>query len=183
MPSPNAGARGASITDVVAITTGRDADKSSPDEGRGRHSADDPDAPAIPIRQIPEASTPPVLTIWFARHVVTTEAIVSRGARAAEGPLQRSSPRPHPRDRKRGEPAARLPAEAAAGRLRSPRAVRTTHYPGDAAVRRGRQEQLSAWQCARPAATFADESFVALRSRRSRGSTNERERVHPRPDA
>jgi hypothetical protein len=30
---------------------------------------------------------------------------------------------------------------------------------------------------------FADESFVALGSRRSRGSTNERESVYPRPEA
>ncbi len=35
MPSPNAGARGAPITNVVATTTGRDANKYSPDEGRG----------------------------------------------------------------------------------------------------------------------------------------------------
>ena len=44
MPSPNAGARVAPITNEVATTTGRDAKKSSPDEGRGTHSADKPNA-------------------------------------------------------------------------------------------------------------------------------------------
>ena len=102
MPSPNAGARGAPITNVVATTTGRDANKSSPDEGRGPPLGRRPQRPDDTNQadhRILDAGGPDHMV---RRHVVTTMRSSAAAPRAAEGPLQQSSRRRRPRDRKRG---------------------------------------------------------------------------------
>jgi hypothetical protein len=163
-PSQNAGARGAPITNVVATTTGRDANKSRRTRATVPHSADNPEPPTTPMRQNTESSTPAVLTIWFAG---TRSRPTRSSARpsAAEGPLQRSSRRARPRDWKRGEPVVRRPTEAIA---RRPRAVPLAHRPGPCSRSPARGETA---ECVaergsrrRRSGRFSDSSFSTGRS-------------------
>jgi hypothetical protein len=101
-PAGHLGARVAPITEVVPPTTGRDANKSSPDEVRGTPLGRRPRRPDDTNQadhRILDAGGPDHMV---RRHVVTDQCDPA----APEGPSQRSSRRPRPRDWKRGEPIA-----------------------------------------------------------------------------